>query len=126
MKTYNLPNFMAGYNPGLHILSVFSASPDKLTDALCCKQAFDRLITELSLQKVGEVYHSFSNGGFTAVVCLTESHVSIHTWPEFQTATFDVFLSNFEKDNTGKVNHFFDEVIRVFNASIISKQEILR
>jgi len=117
---------MDKYKPGLHILCTFSCDKDKLTDDTFCKQVFDRIISELSLQKVGEVYHPFTQGGYTAVVCLTESHASIHTWPEYQLATFDVFLSNFEKDNTGKVHDFFNETVKSFSASIISKQEICR
>ena len=117
---------MNQYKPGLHILSTFSAGSGPLTDAVQCKTVFDGLIHELALVKVGEVYHSFPEGGFTSVVCLTESHISIHTWPEFGLATFDVFLSNFEKDNTGKVIYFHDKVIEGFKATLISKQEITR
>ncbi len=117
---------MTNYKPGLHILSTFSCTTEKLMDHVFCKRVFDGIINELSLQKVGEVYHPFPEGGYTAVVCLTESHVSIHTWPEFQLATFDVFLSNFEKDNTDKVHEFFNKTIGSFNASAISQQEIYR
>jgi S-adenosylmethionine decarboxylase len=117
---------MPGYNPGLHIISSFSAGVAQLNDARGCKQIFDELIGELTLQKVGEVYHSFEGGGFTAVVCLTESHVSIHTWPEFNLATFDVFLSDFRNNNSEKVREFFSRSIEYFNATVISKQEISR
>ena len=117
---------MPEYNPGQHILATFSADELVLNDAGRCKDVFDGLIAELKLQKIGEVYHSFQGGGFTAVVCLTESHVSIHTWPEFKMATFDVFLSNFEKDNSSKVQRFFDKTISMLNAHVITKQEISR
>eukprot|EP01035_Chromulina_nebulosa_P023121 gene23121-29959_t len=68
------------------------------------EEVFDALIVSLALTKTGEVYHTFDNGGFTASVCLTESHVSIHTWPEYNLATFDVFLSNFRNDNSDKID----------------------
>ena len=117
---------MTGYNPGLHILATFSSSPEQLNDASACKKLFDGLIDRLLLQQVGEVYHSFPGGGFTAVVCLTESHASIHTWPEFNLATFDVFLSNFNNDNSEKVREFFLRTVQFYNATVISKQEIFR
>jgi S-adenosylmethionine decarboxylase len=117
---------MHTYTPGLHILATFSSGAGKLNDSAYCKYLFDALIQDLQLTKVGEVYHSFENGGFTAVVCLTESHVSIHTWPEFNVATFDVFLSNFQKDNSGKVRIFFERTIAGFEGTVISKQEIYR
>jgi S-adenosylmethionine decarboxylase proenzyme len=35
--------------------------------------------------------HAFSPHGVTALVLLSESHMSIHTWPEFGYAAVDVF-----------------------------------
>ncbi|WP_460671830.1 S-adenosylmethionine decarboxylase family protein [Larkinella ripae] len=118
---------MNAYRPGLHILSTFEAPLPALTNPERCRQAFDRLVLELELAKVGEVYHAFPNGGFTAVLCLTESHVSVHTWPENGLATFDVFLSNFQHDNTAKVRRFYAETLRFFEAgAVLNEQEISR
>jgi len=117
---------MTSYNPGLHILCTFKAGKERLTDADGCKRLFDNLITGLDLSKVGEVYHPFPGGGFTAVVCLTESHVSIHTWPEFGLATFDVFLSNFYNDNAEKVRSFYRDTLSFFEGSAINVQEVMR
>ena len=114
------------YKPGLHILCTFSAAQATLVDAGACKQLFDEITGALGLQKVGEVYHSFAEGGYTAVVALTESHVSIHTWPEYGLATFDVFLSSFKQDNRDRVIAFFDATIAGFGATIVNQQEIVR
>ncbi|PZF74966.1 S-adenosylmethionine decarboxylase [Taibaiella soli] len=117
---------MESYKPGLHIISTFSAPVSFLTDATNCRKFFDHIILQLGLTDVGSVYHSFSNGGFTAVICLTESHISIHTWPEYGIATFDVFLSSFKNDNSEKVRRFYSETIQYFQATEINKQEITR
>jgi len=115
------------YQPGLHILAEFSATDTILFSASApCKLFFDRLIAEHSLEKVGEVYHDFNGAGFTAVLCLTESHLSIHTWPEFNLATFDIFLSNYQKDNSEKVRAIYSEVLAFFNAQEIKKTEVVR
>jgi len=117
---------MSNYNPGLHILAGFSASVSSLSGMEACRQFFDDTTAKLGLVKVGDVYHRFPNGAFTAVVCLTESHVSIHTWPEHGLATFDVFLSNFNNDNTEKVKQFYAATLLHFGATEISKQEVKR
>jgi S-adenosylmethionine decarboxylase len=39
---------------------------------------------------VGEASAVFPNGAVTAVLLLAESHLSVHTWPEHNFATFDV------------------------------------
>lgn len=114
------------YTPGLHILSTFKAAEQHLTDAKSCRQFFNDTIAQYQLAKVGEAYHSFDNGGFTAIVCLTESHLSIHTWPEYGIATFDVFLSNFNNDNSNKVRAIYQDTLRYFNATETNKQEMLR
>ncbi|SMD06814.1 S-adenosylmethionine decarboxylase family protein [Pedobacter africanus] len=115
------------YKPGLHILSEFNAGkPEYLFSFESCKVLFDGLIVKYRLSKVGEVYHNFDGGGFTAVVCLTESHLSIHTWPEFKLATFDVFLSNYQKDNEDKVRGIYAEVLAFFEASERQKTELTR
>ncbi len=117
---------MTHYTPGLHLLATFKSDGYLLSHTVGCKEVFDALIVSLALTKTGEVYHTFDNGGFTASVCLTESHVSIHTWPEYNLATFDVFLSNFRHDNSDKVRHFYEETIQYFNAEVLTLHEIIR
>lgn len=38
-------------------------------------------------------FHKFDQGnGITGVVALSESHISVHTWPEHQYMAIDVFM----------------------------------
>lgn len=117
---------MKSYKPGLHIISTFEADEHALTEMMSCQRFFNRAIREFDLSKVGESYHQFDNGGFTATVCLTESHLSIHTWPEYGIATFDIFLSNFRKDNTDKVRSFYIQTLDHFKGRERNKHEIIR
>lgn len=114
------------YLPGLHILAQFTAPVSTLTNADTCKRHFDRLIAELALVNVGEVYHCFPNGGFTATICLTESHLAVHTWPEYGLATFDVFLSNHRRDNRQTVRQLYAETLLFFEGTEQTKTELLR
>lgn len=111
------------YRPGLHILASFQAPAALLQDLEGCRESFNRVIADLRLCKVGETYHAFPEGGFTAVVALTESHLSIHTWPEHGIATFDVFLSNFMRDNSGTVRGIYEQVLQDFKATELNKTE---
>jgi S-adenosylmethionine decarboxylase len=36
-------------------------------------------------------YHKFEPQGLTAFLLLSESHISVHTYPEFESAAFDIF-----------------------------------
>lgn len=112
---------------GLHILANLSSQKSELLKEFRLAKVFvDSLIQEFNLTKVGEVYHDFPGGGFTAVVCLTESHLSIHTWPENNYLTFDIFLSNYLKDNSNITRKFYDEVVKFFEAEIVMEKIVNR
>lgn len=115
------------YKPGLHIIAEFQDIPSaSLTDSRAFRNLVDSLIAEHGLNKVGEVYHDFDNGGYTAVVCLTESHLSVHTWPEFGIATFDVFLSNFRRDNENRAETIYEAVRKFYRPGSANKTGIRR
>jgi S-adenosylmethionine decarboxylase len=40
---------------------------------------------------LGESFHRFSPQGVSGVVVIAESHLSIHTWPEYGYAAADIF-----------------------------------
>ncbi len=40
---------------------------------------------------IGKTFHQFSPYGVTGVIAISESHLSIHTWPEFGYAAVDIF-----------------------------------
>jgi S-adenosylmethionine decarboxylase len=40
---------------------------------------------------LGESFHQFNPQGVSGVVVIAESHISIHTWPEYGYAAADVF-----------------------------------
>ena len=40
---------------------------------------------------VGETFHKFDPYGVTGIIAITESHLSIHTWPEHGCAMVDIF-----------------------------------
>lgn len=48
---------------------------------------------------LSDYFHKFGlEGGVTGVVCIAESHISIHTWPEYQYAALDIFTCSPKMD----------------------------
>lgn len=109
------------YTPGLHIIAEFDSNNTAiLTSSASFKKYIDNAISANGLNKLGEFYHEFQGGGFTAVVCLTESHIAIHTWPEYGRVTYDVFLSNYQNVNNGKaelIAQGLEELFEAFNTN---------
>lgn len=115
------------YQPGLHIIGeLLVPETELLTGYAHAKACVDRLIREHALTNLGEVYHNFSPGGFTAVICLSESHISMHSWPEHNRLHMDVYLSNFSKNNDAITTAVFQELVNCFNATILNRQQIRR
>lgn len=40
---------------------------------------------------VTDVFHTFNPHGISGVVVIAESHIAVHTWPEYACAAVDVF-----------------------------------
>lgn len=115
------------YRPGLHILGeIVTLQQSLLLDHAETKEFFTGKISEYGLNSLGEVWHNFENGGYTGVICLTESHIAIHTWPEYNIVTFDVYLSNFRKTNDEKARSLFNDTIQFFNAESYTRNEVAR
>lgn len=113
--------------PGLHIVANFGVTdPAKLRSFESFRTFITHEIAGFDLKNVGEVYHNFENGGYTGVVCLTESHLSVHTWPENNYVTFDIFLSNYLKDNRAKTSALYVKVKEFFDATVLFEQIIER
>lgn len=112
---------------GLHILGTLTLTP-RFTHrkADFYRQAISRIIAANNLTEVGHYYHNFATGGFTGVVALCESHVSIHTWPEEQFVTLDVFTCNYTRDNTTATQLVFDQIAKLFEPVSVDKIEIRR
>jgi S-adenosylmethionine decarboxylase len=63
-----------------------------LRDESILRTLFERIIHELDLKPLGEVWHKFpGEGGLTGLVALSESHLACHTYPEYRTATFNLY-----------------------------------
>ena len=107
------------YQPGTHLIAtLISAQQNELSEYSSFQKMVDELINTHQLHKLGEVYHNFSPAGYTAVVCLSESHLSIHTWPEHGRINIDIYLSNYLRINDGTVNKIYEAIRNHFNASV--------
>lgn len=112
---------------GLHILLTLSTESEaKLLNYPAFIQQVELLLNQYDLEKVGNTHFVFDNASFTSAICLKESHICIHTWPEIKSITLDVYLCNYQKDNTQIVKSIAEALIAYFDATVITKHEIFR
>ena len=65
-------------------------------------------------------------GGSTGAVVLAESHLAIHTWPERDGATLDVYVCNFTCDNTGKAEAVYRSLVTALKPADVMVERIQR
>ena len=75
------------------LVDAHGCRPEALRDLALVRGLLDEILVRLELRVVGEgVWHKFGGeGGVTGVVLLTESHLSVHTYPEHQVATLNLY-----------------------------------
>lgn len=77
---------------GVHLL-VELWNSKYLTNAPKIRRILTQAIEACGASMLSIDLHVFSpNGGVSGVAILKESHISIHTWPEFEYAALDVFV----------------------------------
>jgi S-adenosylmethionine decarboxylase len=115
------------YQPGLHLLAtLYTQRTDLLRESDHWSIFIDNQIKQHGLTEVGKCVHDFPDGGYTAVHCLTESHISVHTWPEYGLCTCDVFLSNFNKNNDAITTAIMEQLHLFFETTRHESHRIRR
>ncbi len=87
---------------GLHILAEFHACEGErrlLLDAGMLAALCRRACATAGLLVVAEAFHQFPAAGATGALVLAESHLAIHTWPELESVTLDLYVCNYSQDN---------------------------
>lgn len=73
------------------LLELKGCDQHMLNDNDLIKQTLIDAATEAGAHVVETVFHQFSPYGLSGVVVIAESHITIHTWPEYGYAAVDVF-----------------------------------
>ena len=75
------------------IIDAADCDADALRDAEKLRSVFAAIISDLQLKTIGQgEWHKFDGeGGITGLVMLTESHLACHTYPEHNSATFNLY-----------------------------------
>lgn len=112
---------------GLHkLLTLKTSNTACLIDVTAFMDFSDHIIEKYGMEKVGIATHVFDTSGFTAAICLRESHICVHTWPELNSLTMDIYLCNYQRNNEQKVRDIGNEYVQFFESQIVNQYEINR
>src|SRR5437588_8740114 len=77
---------------GRHLLlELFDCDLDAINNVESVKGALIEAAKRAQATIVDVVFHEFNPFGVSGVVVIAESHLSIHTWPEYRFAAVDIF-----------------------------------
>lgn len=104
-------------------------------------------VAAAGLQAVGELFHRFmplpaplapavtrdaarvaepAPSGITGVVLLAESHLAVHTWPEIDAVTLDVYVCNLGVDNSARAHALLDALLAAFAPTQVERHALTR
>ena len=119
---------------GLHLIADLyecDCPPHILLDRDTLKRSCVRLCADAGLTPVGAYFHQFTHesgapAGVTGTVVLAESHVAIHTWPETNAVTLDIYVCNFSRDNSDRARAVYDQLIEMLAPRTTRTSDIMR
>jgi S-adenosylmethionine decarboxylase len=77
---------------GRHLLlELFDCDLDAINNVETVKGTLIEAAKRAQATIVDVVFHEFNPFGVSGVVVIAESHLSIHTWPEYRYAAVDIF-----------------------------------
>lgn len=114
---------------GLHILAEFHAcaGPRRLLqDAVPLAALCRRACADAGLAVVAEAFHQFAGAGATGALVLAESHLAIHTWPELNAVTLDLYVCNYSQDNRAAAEAAYAALRAEFKPQRVVRHDVKR
>lgn len=85
------------FDAGTHLLLDFQNAKN-LDNIKYIEKALRQAVKEAGATLLNIGLHKFSPQGVSGVAIVSESHISIHTWPEHSFAALDIFMCGQEAD----------------------------
>ena len=90
---------------GRHLLlELKNCNQEVLNDLDFVRNCLSETAEQIGATVVNQSFHQFSPYGISGVVIVAESHLCIHTWPEYSYASVDVFTCGESIDPKHAIN----------------------
>lgn len=83
---------------GIHVIAeFFGVEVEKISRVGPLREILEKVVSESGLKPIHSAFHQFEPYGVSGFFLLRESHLSVHTWPEYGYVAIDVFTCGSEK-----------------------------
>jgi len=104
---------------GKHVIAEFyNCDVDAIKDVKRVEEAMVGAANATNATIVDVVFHSFNPYGVSGVIVIAESHLAIHTWPEYGFASVDIYTCG-EEVQPWKAYEFLEEAFKAQNISVM-------
>lgn len=108
---------------GTHVIVEFEGcDPILLKGVSFIQDALYTAAKESNATIVNQCFKQFDPWGVSGVIVIAESHISIHTWPEYGLASFDYFSCS----ESPKIEKAIEYLFKTLKATYMRKQTIDR
>jgi len=77
---------------GKHVLiELNDCNKDLINDIEYLRMTLSEVARQIGATVIKDTFYQFTPQGVSGVVLIAESHISVHTWPEYNYAAVDVF-----------------------------------
>jgi S-adenosylmethionine decarboxylase proenzyme len=92
------------------VVEYYGCNPGTLNDVAFIKRAMRDAALAAGATVVQEAFHLFNPHGVSGVVVIAESHLAIHTWPEYGYAAVDLFTCGDDVDPDAAFFHLKEKL----------------
>lgn len=107
----------------IHIIADFCDCPIELLETgVTGERLLAETVAESGLNCVLIRHHQFTPCGYTAAALLTESHITLHSWPEHFSVQIDIFTCG----SHAKARKAYEVLKRLFSPGKVSEKILCR
>ncbi|MCU1719018.1 adenosylmethionine decarboxylase [Pseudomonas sp. 5P_3.1_Bac2] len=99
------------------VIELYDCNDARFDDIKWIEESMLQAAREANATIVTSTFHKFSPIGISGVVVIAESHLAIHTWPEYKYAAIDVFTCGDVLDGA--------QAVRVLSERLGSQRHII-
>jgi S-adenosylmethionine decarboxylase len=105
-----------------YMADFYECSSDLINDRNFVRQRMLEAATLIKATIVTDVFHEFNPHGLSGVVVIAESHMAIHSWPEYRCVSIDIFTCSDQMVPEDGIEH----LKIAFQAKRVEVQKVVR
>jgi len=90
------------------MLELYGCKKKFLNDVDFIEKVMVEAANRANATMVQQYFHQFSPHGVSGTIVIEESHINIHTWPEYDFAAIDIFTCNLDMDVRAACDYLYE------------------